>query len=141
MAEAAIHRRFRFEQKNSRMRALCWLALAAVMALCAPCCSTAVADDDQDRAREAVAAGRILPLSAIVQRALARFGGTVLDVEYEDDDEHEHDGNRGRPRYEVKLLTADGRILKLDYDAATGDLIGHRRRARERHGRGEDESD
>lgn len=111
------------------------------MALCAPCWSTAVADDDQDRAREAVAAGRILPLSVILERAVARFGGSVLDVDYEDDDEGEHGGNRGRPRYEVKLLTAEGRILKLDYDAATGDLIGHRRRARERHGRGEDADD
>jgi uncharacterized membrane protein YkoI len=123
------------------MRALCWLALAAVMALCAPCWSAAVADDDQERAREAVAAGRILPLSVIVERAVARFGGSVIDVEYEDEAEGEHGGNRGRPRYEVKLLTADGRILKLDYDAATGDLIGHRSRARERHGRGEDEDD
>ena len=111
------------------------------MVLCAPCWSAAVAGDDHERARAAVAAGRILPLPVIVERALARFGGSVLDVEYEDDDEGEHDGNRGRPRYEVKLLSADGRILKLDYDATTGELIGHRRRARERHGRGEDEDD
>lgn len=125
------------------MRAFCSIALTAVMVLCVPCWSAAVADDDQGRARDAAAAGKILPLPVIVERALARFGGSVLDVEYEDDDEGEHGGNRGRARarYEVKLLTADGRILKLDYDAATGELIGHRRRARERHGRGEDEDD
>ncbi len=111
------------------------------MALWATFGSTAVAHDDQERAREAAAAGRILPLAAIVERAIARFGGSVLDVEYEDDDEGERGGERWRPRYVVKLLTADGHILKLDYDAATGDLIGHRRRARDRHGRGKGEDD
>ncbi|HRW59474.1 MAG TPA: hypothetical protein P5340_02365 [Defluviicoccus sp.] len=123
------------------MRPHRWLAFTAVLALWAAFGSTAAAHDDQERAREAAAAGRILPLAVIVERAIARFGGSVLDVEYEDDDEGEHGGDRGRPRYGVKLLTADGRILKLDYDAATGDLIGHRRRARDRHGRGKGEDD
>lgn len=96
------------------------------------------AADDQDRAREDVAAGRILPLAAIVERATARFGGTVLDAEYEDEDEGEH-RDRGRPfhnRYEIKLLTPDGRILQLDYDAVTGDLLGQRGRLRERRREG-----
>ncbi len=90
--------------------------------------------DDQDRARADVAAGRILPLATIVERATARFGGTVLDAEYEDDDEGKH-GDRGRPlrnRYEIKLLTPDGRILELDYDAVTGDLLRQRGRFHER---------
>ncbi|MDS4012173.1 MAG: hypothetical protein RKK15_12320 [Defluviicoccus sp.] len=123
------------------MRPHRWLAFTAVMALWATFGSTAAAHDDQERAREAATAGRILPLSIIVERAIARFGGTVLDVEYEDDDEGELGSDRWRPRYEVKVLTADGRILKLDYDAATGDLIGHRRRARDRHGHGSAEDD
>lgn len=118
------------------MRALRRFVFAAVIAVVAPSLPLASADD-QDRAREAVAAGRILPLATIVERAIARFGGTVLDVDYEDGDDEE-DG--GRRRYEVKLLTADGRILKLDYDAVTGDLVGQRGRQRERHreGRGHD---
>lgn len=113
------------------MRALRRFVFAAVIAIVAPSFPLASADD-QDRAREAVAAGRILPLATIVERAIARFGGTVLDVDYEDGDEE--DG--GRRRYEVKLLTADGRILKLVYDAATGDLVGQRGRQRERHREG-----
>lgn len=121
------------------MRALCRFTLAIVASVGAAWVSAA-ADDDHDRAREAVAAGHILPLSAIIERAVQRFGGNVLDVEYEDDDEH--GGNHGRtssPRYEVKLLTADGRILKLDYDAASGELIGERRRMRTHQGRGHDD--
>ncbi len=101
--------------------------------------------DDQDRAREDVAAGRILPLSTIVERATARFGGTVLDAEYEEDGEGKltDRGRRFRTRYEVKLLTPDGRILELDYDAVTGDLLGQRGRFRERRreGHGHDRED
>jgi len=121
------------------MRILRPLAIAAAIA--AALAAASAAADDQERARQAVAAGRILPLPVIVERALARFGGTVLDVEYEEDDDDEDDddedgGKRGparRNRYEVKLLTADGRILKLDYDAASGELVGQRGRERERH--------
>lgn len=95
--------------------------------------STAVADD-QDRAREDVAAGRILPLATIVERATGQFGGTILDAEYECEDDGP--GDRGRSssrRYELKLLTVDGRILELDYDAVTGELISQRGRRREQH--------
>lgn len=93
--------------------------------------------DDQDRARAAVAAGKILPLAAIVDRAQTRFGGEVLDVEFEDDEDDE-DRNGGPPRspaiYEVKLLASGGRVLKLEYDATTGELLRVRGRA-EPHGR------
>ncbi|MFZ1415808.1 MAG: PepSY domain-containing protein [Defluviicoccus sp.] len=116
------------------MRALNWLAFAAMIGFSACCSSGASADSDHERARQAVADGRILPLSAIAERAIATFGGTVLDVEYEDDDDDRgEDRRRGKTqRYEVKLLTADGRILKLDYDAATGALIRQRGRDRKR---------
>lgn len=114
------------------MRGFHWLAFAAVIGFGACCSSVAWADSDHDRARQAVADGRILPLSAIAERAIATFGGTVLDVEYEDDDDDHREGRRRdkTQRYEVKLLTADGRILKLDYDAATGALIRQRGRDR-----------
>ena len=91
--------------------------------------------DDKDRARDAATSGRILPLAAIVERATSQFGGTVLDVEYEDEDdagERAGQGSRDPGIYQVKLLTADGRVLKLDYDARTGELIRERGRVRER---------
>lgn len=102
----------------------------------------AASDDDQERARAAAADGRILPLTAIIERALATFGGTVLDVEYEEDDDHEagdeHHRARG-PRYELKLMTADGRVLKLDYDAVSGTLVGQRGHLRRGHRHQEDD--
>nr|WP_295827570.1 PepSY domain-containing protein [uncultured Azospirillum sp.] len=85
------------------------------------------ADDDHERARSALRDGRILPLERIVESARQRFGGDVLDVDLED----EEDGFR----YELKLIAPDGRILKLDYDAATGELLRTRGRHRS-HGDG-----
>lgn len=88
--------------------------------------SGAQAGDDHERARAALREGRILPLERIVESAKQRFGGEVLDVDLED----EEDGFR----YELKLIAADGRILKLDYDAATGDLLRTRGRHRQQGG-------
>ncbi|AWB07952.1 hypothetical protein A6A40_23200 (plasmid) [Azospirillum humicireducens] len=85
----------------------------------------ASAGDDHDRAREALQAGRILPLERIVESAKARFGGEILDVELEDENAGFH--------YELKLIAGDGRILKLEYDAATGELLRAKGRDR-RHG-------
>lgn len=82
------------------------------------------ADDDHDRAREAVREGRVLPLETIVAKAGADFPGEILDVEL--DEEH------GRIVYEIKTITADGRILKLEYDAASGELL--RTKGRGNHG-------
>ena len=81
-------------------------------------------DRDHDRARAALRAGRILPLEEILARANAAFPGEILDVEFED----EH----GRVVYEIKTVTADGRILKLEYDAATGTLLEAKGKHRDR---------
>jgi uncharacterized membrane protein YkoI len=125
------------------MRRLRRLIFGAVLAVVVPSLPLASADD-QERARQALAAGRILPLAMIVERAIARFGGRVLDVTYEADDDDGDERQRRSPRrYEVKLLTSDGRILNLDYDAVTGELIGQRGRQRGRHheGHGDDGDD
>lgn len=79
--------------------------------------------DDHERAREAVAAGRILPLDAIVERARTELDGDILDVELEDEDD-------GRFVYEIKILAPGGRIVKLEYDAATGVLLRSKGRRR-----------
>jgi len=124
------------------MRALLLVALLAILFASPP--TVVPADDDRDRARAAIAAGRILPLTTIAERATAQFGGTVLDAEYEDgDDEGDEHGGQGTRRglYRIKLLTADGRILKLAYDAVGGDLISRRGRHRERHRGGPGEDD
>lgn len=84
-------------------------------------------DHDHDRAREALRAGRVLPLEEIVAQVRRDFPGGILDVEFED----EH----GRLIYEIKTITSDGRVLKLKYDATTGLLLEAKGRNRGRHHR------
>ncbi|HEY0837775.1 MAG TPA: PepSY domain-containing protein [Azospirillum sp.] len=107
-----------------RSSVLAVLAVLTVGCLVAPL-GGAWADDDHDRALEALKAGRVLPLERMVEQAKGQFGGEVLDVELEE--------KAGRFVYELKLMAADGRIMKLYYDAGTGELL--RARGRRDHGR------
>ncbi len=82
--------------------------------------AAALADGDHARARAAREAGDILPLERIIEEARRQTGdGVILDVELEDE---------GRWIYEVKALSPDGRIVKLEYDARTGALLKEKRR-------------
>jgi uncharacterized membrane protein YkoI len=58
-------------------------------------------------------------LDDLLARVRADFPGRILEVELEDEDE----GGEEAPLYEVKVLTADGHVLKLEYDAITLDLL------------------
>lgn len=67
----------------------------------------------QDRPRA------LLPAATIVERALERFSGEVLDVE-------EKPPKKDEPAdavYEIKLLSARGDVLKLRFDAMTGAFL------------------
>ena len=86
-----------------------------VVALALACAAAAIADDDHARARAAREAGQIVPLQTIVDRVQKEFTGTLVSVEFEDDD--------GRFIYKVKLLTPAGAIVKLEYDARDGRLL------------------
>ena len=94
------------------------LVLALVLVLYPAC---AAADSDQDRARAAVQAGQVLPLKTLLERLEREHPGQLLSVELEDDG--------GRLVYDVKLLQADGRLVKLKVDAATGEVLRQRVRA------------
>lgn len=82
---------------------------------------------DQERARAAVQAGEVLPLPTLLERLQRAHPGQVLELELERDD--------GRWIYEVKLLQADGRLLKLAVDAATGQVLDAERKAPEKQSR------
>lgn len=74
---------------------------------------------DQDRAREALEKGEARPLIEVLEKVEAMYRGEALDVELE---EEEHDGVR-QLVYEIKLLTPDGNLLNLYFDAQSLDLI------------------
>lgn len=70
---------------------------------------------DHDRARRAVEEGRILPLTEILARARGAYPGQVIAAELEDES--------GKAIYEIKILRTDGKVTKLHYNAATGELL------------------
>jgi hypothetical protein len=82
---------------------------------------------DHERARAAVQAGQVLPLPTFLERLQRSHPGQVLELELEHDD--------GRWIYEVKLLQADGQLLKLEVDAATGQVLQVKAQAGRKPGR------
>lgn len=104
------------------------LAAALVCALLAAApLAQASADDEGEKAAEAaLARGDARPVHELLQRVRSKFAGTVLKVELE----HEDEGDAPWV-YEVKLLTPEGDVLELAYDAATLELMGLKGRYRE----------
>lgn len=82
----------------------------------------AAADKDHDRARAALQARQVLPLKTVLERLEREHPGEVLEVELEQDD--------GRWVYEVKLLQAGGRLVRLEVDAASGAVLRRKERTR-----------
>lgn len=83
----------------------------------------AYADDDHDRARQAMKAGLIRPLSEALEVLERAYQGEVLEVELEalEDEDWNPQGKEGFV-YEFKLLTPQGNVLKLYYDANSLEL-------------------
>lgn len=81
-----------------------------------------LAGSEQDRARAAVQAGKVLPLKTILERLERDHPGQVLEVELEQEG--------GRWIYEIKLLQPGGRLVKLELDAASGTILRRKDHAR-----------
>lgn len=80
----------------------------------------ALADDDHERARRALQAGELLSLNEILKRVQQTQPGEVLEVELERE--------RDRWVYELKVLSRDGALIKLDVDGRDGSVLRTRRR-------------
>ena len=106
----------RFAARTAALTAV----LAATVAALALASPPARADTDHDRARAALQAGEVLPLKTVLERVQRDHPGQVLEVELEQED--------GHWIYEIKLLRAGGRLVKLQVDAATGEVLRHRER-------------
>lgn len=70
---------------------------------------------DFELAQDAVERGEILPLARILRLLEAEHPGTVAEVELE--------YAEGIRVYEVELITRDGRLIEVDMDAATGEIL------------------
>jgi hypothetical protein len=69
-------------------------------------------------AREGVAAGRVQALARILEAIRRSQPGQLSDVQGPEA------GPLGEPHYRIKWLTPDGRVLWLDTDARTGQVLG-----------------
>ncbi len=76
---------------------------------------------DHERARAAVEAGQVMPLPALLERLQRTHPGQVLELELELEG--------GQWIYEVKLLQANGQLLKLELDAASAQVLKVKRRS------------
>ncbi|AWT11420.1 PepSY domain-containing protein [Stutzerimonas frequens] len=96
------------------MRAPLLVTLPLVLLLAA---APAVSRDlDQDEALRLRREGLIMPLEALLQRALEHHpGASLLEAELEEED--------GRYVYEIELLTTQGVARELEFDARDGRLI------------------
>lgn len=78
--------------------------------------STGVAGEpDHERARQALERGEVLPLRAILDKVARDYPGEVVEVELE----REH----GTWIYEIELIDADGRLVKLEIDAGSAAVL------------------
>lgn len=90
---------------------------AVALWVCSLAAAPAWASDraDHERALQAVQAGQVLPLTTVLERLGREHPGQVLEVELERE--------RGQWIYEIKLLSADGQLLKLKLDAGTAAVL------------------
>lgn len=76
-------------------------------------------DKDHERARQAVQAGQVMPLPALLDKLALTHPGQVLEVELE---RERKDGVEVWV-YEIKLLQPDGQLIKLELDAKTAEVL------------------
>lgn len=113
---------------HSSRHARLWIALASLLLIGLAQPSAWGSDSrDHERARAAVEGGQVLPLPTLLERLRRTHPGQVLELELERDD--------GRWIYEIKLLQANGQLLKLDVDAATAQVLQVKRKDSGKDGR------
>jgi hypothetical protein len=70
---------------------------------------------DAQRALDGVRKQEFLPLQTISAAVRERFPGEVISAKLDEDD--------GVMKYELKILTANGRVLEVDVDPRSGKII------------------
>jgi uncharacterized membrane protein YkoI len=96
-------------------RRLCLCGLLLAIAAPAIGVTSAHADNDQDRAREKVQSGEIRPLQDVLRSVRRQVPGRVLGARLVD--------FGGSLVYQIRLLTADGRVVEVTADARSGGIL------------------
>lgn len=104
-----------------------WPCAAALLAACLAVGPAWAGDrPDHDRARAALQAGEVLPLQKVLEKVQRLYPGELLEVELERED--------GLWVYELKILQAGGRRMRLEVDARTGEVLRRRPHGRPHSG-------
>ena len=72
---------------------------------------TPTPEPEHKRVREAVERGEMVSLADLITDAQRRHPGRILEVELEGSE------------YEIEILTDEGVVMELEYDATTGELL------------------
>lgn len=88
-------------------------ATLLALALAVPATPLARDRDDQVEALALLQRGEILPLAQVLPIVQQHVPGDVIEVELDHDDDHGWE-------YEVKVLTANGRVREVKLDARNG---------------------
>ena len=113
-------------RRTGALAALRTALAALLLSACALPIAWGGSRGDHERAHAAVRAGEVLPLATLLERLQRTHPGQVLELELDRED--------GRWIYEIKLLQANGQLLRLELDAGTGQVLEVRRKARPRKG-------
>lgn len=92
------------------------LMFAAFLSALAACADTVAAQPY--RARQGVQSGQVRSLDQILNGIRRQRPGSLADVQ------GPNPSPEGEPRYRLKWITPDGRVLWLDTDARTGRVLG-----------------
>lgn len=88
-------------------------AFGILLAFALPATTLARDRDDQVEALALLQRGEIMPLGAVLPIVQQNVPGDVIEVELDHDDDHGWE-------YEVKVLTANGRVREVKLNARTG---------------------
>ena len=104
----------RFQARTAPRRAAApAFAILVALALALPAPAPARDRDDQVEALALLQRGEILPLASVLPIVQQNVPGDVIEVELDHDDDHGWE-------YEVKVLTANGRVREVKLDARSG---------------------
>lgn len=81
--------------------------------------TSAMADDDHERARAALERGEVLPLLTILERLATTIDGDIIETEL--------DREKGRWIYEISYIDRNGRLTELEIDAADATVLKMKR--------------
>lgn len=104
----------KFQARTAPRRAVApAFAILVALALASPATAFARDRDDQVEALALLQRGEILPLGKVLPIVQQNVPGDVIEVELDHDDDHGWE-------YEIKVLTANGRVREVKLDARTG---------------------